>query len=136
MTINTLLHIVQYSIKPLTVLSQLLKMYLDNNSTTKSHEMWMCVVSQYFAFRQENTFGECLCLKIIWNLQTHPHFLDNFVQYMEREVSTNFLWFYTTFFHSSVQGEVGKQMAEERKLFIKVFMKLTLESMSLFLACM
>ena len=77
MTINTLLHIVQYSIKPLTVLSQLLKMYLDNNSTTKSHEMWMCVVSQYFAFHQENTLWDCLCLKIIGNLQTHPNFWDN-----------------------------------------------------------
>ena len=37
----------------------------------------MCVVSQYFAFHQENTLWDCLCLKIIGNLQTHLHFLHN-----------------------------------------------------------
>ena len=64
----------------------------------------MCVVSQYFAFRQENTLRECLCLKIIGNLQTHQHFLDNFCTVHGKRGEHQFSVILYNFFHSSVKG--------------------------------
>ena len=78
-------------------------MYLDNNFTTKSLEMWMCVVSQYFPFRRENTLRECLSLNH-WKSSNSSTFFRQFLYVHEKKGKRGFSVILFTFFHSSGRG--------------------------------